>query len=319
MSATIGIAIPAYGRGRHLRQTLESALNQTRPAYEIVVVDDCSPDETGEVAKSFEERGVKYFQNPANLGVPANYNESLGKLSTDYVMILEDHDVLEPTFIEECAAILDENAGVTLVACWIAIIDEKSGKTLEIFRPSFDRVQDGRKLAEYLVTHVNAPLCLTAMIRRSSLIGIEQWFDSKYWWYADINLWIKLAHRGKFGFVSKALLNMRRRESGHFLIGKEWEGLVCCDRIRKDNWASVFQRHGVESTLKWAKYSVARDYEAMKILLSRLARGDRHIPRDASEMFSPLGRMAARTFVVLPVPCARAIRAAHHVLVPRRG
>src|SRR5215472_1816486 len=151
MSATIGIAIPAYGRGRHLRRTLESALSQTRPAKEIVVVDDCSPDETAEVAKSFEERGVKYFRNATNLGVPANYNESLGKLSADYVMILEDHDVLEPTFIEECAGLLDENAGISLVACWVAAIDEKSGRTLELFKPSFNRVQDGRKLAEYLV------------------------------------------------------------------------------------------------------------------------------------------------------------------------
>src|SRR5215813_4725681 len=138
MSATIGIAIPAYGRGRHLRQTLESALNQTRPAHEIVVVDDCSPDETCEVANSFAHRGVKYIRNARNLGVPDNYNESLKNLSADYVMILEDHDVLESTFVEKCAALLDEDADVTLIGCWIAAIAEDTGKTLEVFRPQWD-------------------------------------------------------------------------------------------------------------------------------------------------------------------------------------
>src|SRR5215468_903895 len=102
---SVGIAIPAYGRVRHLGLTLESALGQSRPVQEIVVVDDCSPDETGQVANSFAHRGVKYIRNARNLGIPDNYNESLKMLSADYVMILEDHDVLESTFVEKCAAL----------------------------------------------------------------------------------------------------------------------------------------------------------------------------------------------------------------------
>src|SRR5215471_10453609 len=289
MRGSVGIAIPAYGRGRHLAQTLESALGQSRPVQEIVVVDDCSPDETGEVAKSFAHRGVKYIRNAQNLGVPGNYNEGLKRLSTDYVMILEDHDLLESTFVEKCAALLDEDANVSLVGCWIAAIEEDTGKTVEVFRPKWDRLQDGSRLAEYLVTHVGSPLGLSTLMRRNALAGLEPWFDPKYWWYADVNLWIQLARRGKFAYIAQPLLKIRRREQSHFLSDKDWEGLSCCNRIRRDNWPKVFQQSGFISTLKWAKYATVRDYEAIKVLLSRLARGNRELPEDADDLLSPIG------------------------------
>jgi len=314
---SVGIAIPAYGRGRHLGQTLESILGQSRPVQEIILVDDCSPDETGEVANSFAHRGVKYIRNARNLGVPGNYNEGLKRLSTEYVMILEDHDLLESTFVEQCAALLDGDAEVTLVGCWIAAIAESNGRTVEVFRPKWDRLQDGNRLAEYLVTHVDAPLGLSTLMRRSALAGLEPWFDPKYWWYADVNLWIQLAQRGKFGYIQEALLKMRRREQGHFLTEKDWDGLSCCNRIRRDNRRNVFPRGSFVSTLKWAKYAAARDYQAIKLLLSRIARGNRLLPRDADDLLSPIGWVAANAVVGMPAPCARAIRAAHHVLVPR--
>jgi len=317
LSTTVGIAIPAYGRGRHLRQTLESALAQTRAAKEIVVVDDCSPDETGEVARSLQNRGVRYVRNPVNLGVPENYNASLMQLSTDYVMILEDHDLLEPTFIEECAGLMDQHSDVKLVATWIAGIHEESGKVLQVFSPDFAHVQDGRRLAEYLVTNTTAPFCLTALIRRAALIELEPWFDRKYWWYADIDLWIRLALRGSFGCVRRPLLRMRRREQNHFLNDKHWEGLICCDRIRRDSWAKVFPENTLGMRWKWTRYCAARDYEGFKLLLSQLARRHRDVPEDARAMFTPLGQSMARVLSRAPIPVARTVRALHHLLVPR--
>ncbi len=317
MSGSIGIAIPAYGRGRHVAQTLESALAQTRPAKEIIVVDDCSPDDTGEVARSFASRGVQYCRNPFNLGVPANYNHSLAKLTSDYVMILEDHDVLEPTFIEQCAKLLDVHPEVMLVASWIAELEEQTERVLQVFRPPFEPLQDGRRLAEYLLTRTGAPFGLTALIRRAALTGLEPWFDPKYWWYADIHLWIRLALRGKFGYVRQPLLSMRRREQGHQLEAKEWEGLLCCDRIRRDHWSQVFPPRRLGTRIKWARYSAARDYEAMRILLSRAARGMRDIPEEAHHMMSVPGRWLARALSRLPTSVAVALRTAHHALVPR--
>src|SRR5581483_3827152 len=102
-NTTVGIAIPAYKRGHHLAATLESALRQTRPADEIVIVDDCSPDNTRDVALAYASRGVRYVRNAVDFGVPENYNVSIDQLTSDYVFILEDHDLLAPTFVDRRA------------------------------------------------------------------------------------------------------------------------------------------------------------------------------------------------------------------------
>jgi len=57
----ISIAIPAYNAERTLRETLESALNQTCPAHEVLVVDDGSKDRTEEIVRSFGDR-VRYIK-----------------------------------------------------------------------------------------------------------------------------------------------------------------------------------------------------------------------------------------------------------------
>jgi len=281
------------------------------------VVDDCSPDETAQVAESFSGRGVQYIRNQSNLGVPRNYNESLGKLTTDYVMILEDHDLLEPTFLEQCAELLDLYPDVTLVASWIAELDEQSGRVLRIFQSPFEMVQEGRKLAEYLITRTGAPFGLTALIRRSALLGLEPWFDPKYWWFADIPLWIRLALRGRFGYVRQPLLKMRRREKGHHLEDKAWKSLACCDRLRRDHWFRVFADRPLKGAVRWATYSTARDYEALRVLLAFVARGYRDIPEEGIKMLSAPGRVAARALSRLPLPLATAVRSLHRRTVPR--
>jgi hypothetical protein len=113
------------------------------------------------------------------------------------------------------------------------------------------------------------------------------------------------------------LLKMRRREQGHQLEEKEWEGLICCDRIRRDHWPRVFTPKRLTTTIKWAGYSAGRDWEAMRILMSRAARGRSDIPAEARRMMSPPSRLAASILSRLPTPLAAAFRAAHHALIPR--
>src|SRR5438128_280237 len=78
VAGRISVCVPAYGRGRFLDRTLRSLLAQTRPASEIIVVDDCSPDDTSSIARAYAAKGVRYVRNSENLGVPVNYNHALG-------------------------------------------------------------------------------------------------------------------------------------------------------------------------------------------------------------------------------------------------
>ena len=176
-------------------------------------------------------------------------------------------------------------------------------------------VQPGWELAKLLVTHLGCPFSLVAMIRRSALAGLEPYFNPKYWWYADNDLWIRLGLRGEFGYLQEPLLRTRMRERDHFLEDNNlWKGFTSCDRIRKDNWDSVFPRRTLESMLeRWAYYA-RRDFNAAELVLSRKAYGDESFPDEAREALSPPGRVAVDLVRRLPRSGALALRLAKRSL-----
>jgi glycosyltransferase involved in cell wall biosynthesis len=314
MQGTVSICIPAY-RARFLEAAIESVLAQTRPVRELIIVDDFSPEDLGSVVASFQGSGIKglrYVQNSRNVGVPENYNLTLSMASSDYVMILGDHDVLCETFVEYCAGLLDTDPDINLVFSSIAEIDEEGQTVREQSWSQFPTVFPGQTLARYLVTRRAAPLTMDTLIRRSSLIGCEPWFDPKYWWYGDIHLWIRLAAKGKVGYVREPVLRRRRREAGHHLNGKEWRSLLTCDRIRRDDWSLAFPKGGLESWLARTVYYYHKDTAGLLLLGSKLARSDltraEALPREALSLFSPIGRILALTLAALPRSTVRVMK-----------
>ena len=65
----VSVCIPAYNSGRFIVRTIESILNQTYKNIEIVVVDDCSSDDTVDKVKSIKDDRIKLIVNEANLGM----------------------------------------------------------------------------------------------------------------------------------------------------------------------------------------------------------------------------------------------------------
>jgi GT2 family glycosyltransferase len=95
----VSILIPAYNCERWLAQTLRSALAQTWPHKEIVVVDDGSADNSLQVARRFEGAGVRVVTQP-NAGAAAARNAALALAKGDYIQWLDADDILHPEKIE---------------------------------------------------------------------------------------------------------------------------------------------------------------------------------------------------------------------------
>ncbi len=94
------IAIPVRNGENYLREALASALRQTRPADEIVAVDDASSDSTAAILKSPEWAGrVKYFLNENPSGYADAVNRVMAKSSGDFVTVLDHDDLLHPEYL----------------------------------------------------------------------------------------------------------------------------------------------------------------------------------------------------------------------------
>ncbi|MBC7389197.1 MAG: glycosyltransferase family 2 protein [Opitutaceae bacterium] len=99
----ISICIPTYNGAEYLSQAIESALRQTFKDVEILIVDDCSTDNTLELAQKFAQGDprVKVFKNEQNLGLVGNWNKCVTMAQGTWIKFLFQDDYLAPTCLEE--------------------------------------------------------------------------------------------------------------------------------------------------------------------------------------------------------------------------
>jgi len=103
----VSILIPSHNTEKWLAETLKSALAQTYPHKEIIVVDDGSTDQSLAIAKEFESRGIRVTSQP-NRGASAARNAAYRASNGDYIQYLDGDDLLSPDKIERQVALLEE-------------------------------------------------------------------------------------------------------------------------------------------------------------------------------------------------------------------
>jgi glycosyltransferase involved in cell wall biosynthesis len=91
----VSILIPCYNAAAWVTQTLESALAQTWPHKEILVVDDGSRDNSREIVRRYESRGVRLIEQP-NSGASAARNRAIAEAKGDYLQFLDADDLISP-------------------------------------------------------------------------------------------------------------------------------------------------------------------------------------------------------------------------------
>jgi glycosyltransferase involved in cell wall biosynthesis len=98
----ISIIIPCYNQAQYLGEAIESCLAQTITPHEIIVVNDCSPDNTEDVAMEYP---VQYIARLVNGGLSAARNTGIRASSGDYVVTLDADDKLPPDYLEKLSSV----------------------------------------------------------------------------------------------------------------------------------------------------------------------------------------------------------------------
>ena len=107
MKPLVSILIPAYNAEKWIGYTLQSAVNQTWPVKEIIVVDDGSRDRTAEVARGFASKNVKIVSTE-NRGLSGAVNNAYKLCQGEYIQELDADDLLSPDKIERQLLALQE-------------------------------------------------------------------------------------------------------------------------------------------------------------------------------------------------------------------
>ncbi len=124
----VSVLVPSYNHGRYIRERIESILNQTYGHIELIVIDDCSDDDSHTVISDLQAlHGFRYLHNERNSGTPFAAWERICKLATgDYIWVCESDDVAEPAFVETAVATLMAEPDAVMFYCSSLIINEAS-------------------------------------------------------------------------------------------------------------------------------------------------------------------------------------------------
>lgn len=122
----VSFIMPAY-KNRFLREAVSSIIAQTYQDWELVVVDDCSPEPIADVLNEFDDPRIRYTRNTENIGgkdLVKQWNHSLSFATGEFVVLAADDDLYRPTFCEKCVGLVKKYPQVDLIHSSVEQIDE---------------------------------------------------------------------------------------------------------------------------------------------------------------------------------------------------
>lgn len=206
MYGKVSIIMPNYNCEKFLGETITSVLNQTYQNWELLVVDDCSSDNSVEVISSFcnNDERIKLFVNEKNSGAAASRNWAMREATGKWIAFLDSDDLWLPEKLEKQLAFMVNN-GYRFSYTSYEHVDE-NGEKLHI-KVTGPKVLSKRKMFRYCY-----PGCLTVMYDCSD-IGIVQIPDEIANGENDYAIWLKVVKYYKCYYLSDILSLYRVRNS----------------------------------------------------------------------------------------------------------
>ena len=206
----VSVIIPAYKVAHFIRATLDSVIAQTFRDYEIILINDGSPD-TAELEEQLEiySHLITYVKQP-NGGAGAARNAGLRIARGEFVAFLDGDDLWLPEFLKEQLDLINGGESVDLVYADAANLH---GATLEKTTNMEINPSSGRVTAESLIS-ANCNVITSSVVARRRLILETGLFDESFPNSQDFDLWLRLAKRGAHMNYQKKVLVHRRVYAG---------------------------------------------------------------------------------------------------------
>lgn len=179
---TVSVVIPCYNGANFLLETLESALNQTHPPLEVIVIDDGSTDDSATIAESFGPP-VRVIRQE-NQGESVARNRGIAEAKGTYVLFLDADDLLAPQALEKLSNLV-EKSDSSIAVMGVAYFETDTNN------PIHTRVPGSGSFQEQVISGPIAPIhcCLTPV----ELIRKVGGFDTSIRQLEDWDFWIRLA------------------------------------------------------------------------------------------------------------------------------
>ena len=213
----VSLLIPCYNHEQFLDDCLESIIRQDYANIELLICDDCSPDNSYAKILSYKERlkarfpRVEILKNEVNCGVTKNVNRMLALAKGTYVKTLASDDAMAPNAIGEMVDYLQENPDIQVaVANGVTVLEQERYPNFTPQGNIYDSAPDFSPEGFFLRVARCNPISAPAAMVRMSVYETYGMYDETVK-VEDYEFWLRVLKQGqtRFGFLDKPLLYYR--------------------------------------------------------------------------------------------------------------
>ncbi len=200
-AATISIVMPMYNAAPYLREAIHSILSQTIPDWELVIIDDCSSDNSAEIAAGFKDERIRLFSFPAKKGISEALNYGISLSKSEFVGRMDADDICVANRFETQLRFLASHPEIALVGSAL-----KTFPTPEVAWTSPEEHRDIRLEMMFRNPFYHP----TVIFRRAAFESLAEGYRPEFEPAEDFDLWERMSRNFQVANMPDILLHYRR-------------------------------------------------------------------------------------------------------------
>lgn len=210
MAGLVSIIMPSYNTASYIAESIRSVINQTYKYWELIIVDDCSTDDTDEVVTSFHDERIRYLKNEKNSGAAVSRNKALREAKGKWIAFLDSDDTWHSQKLEKQLEFMEEK-GYSFTFTDYRICE--NGRWLPFVNTGPNKVTK-RMLYDYCYFST-----ITVMYDREK-VGLIQIADLKK--NNDYAMWLKVIEKSN-AYRLPECLSYYIKHDGSISSGSKWK------------------------------------------------------------------------------------------------
>jgi glycosyltransferase involved in cell wall biosynthesis len=226
----VSVIVLTYNRAGMVVETIDSVLDQTFNDFELIIVDNCSQDNTKEIIGNYLDKRVRYYRNDNHGVIAVNRNFGIGQAQGEYIAFCDDDDLWFPEKLTEQVRTFEADSRLGLV-CTNAEIFSVTGKS-GLYNPH--PFPDSRFTLKALLRY-SPIICSSVMVRKSVIddVGILD-TSPDIFTAEDYEFWLRIVRKYRIKYLDWPLVKYR----------------VHSGNVQKKSFAAVKRNRSVYRKLK---------------------------------------------------------------------
>jgi len=260
------VSMPAYNCGKYIKRTIESVLQQKGVAFELIIIDDASTDNTLEVINSFNDERIRLFRNAENKGIGFCHNKVIENSRAPFISHVDSDDIVLPGAFRKMLDKIKSSDDIGQVHCYYFTVDEKGQITREAFRNRrkyvLGNIRENMDYKEALLVKGSA-FCCGLRTYKKAIFSVIGKFNEEIKCGEDYEMALRIIDKFKIKLVPEFLYAYRMHDKNitrHSFRFKKylwwWQKTSICSQLLRSNKVMFFKKYNVYRLRAIALYRI---------------------------------------------------------------